>query len=147
MSYRVSVTVAFPQFNAILKLTMSNRSTERDASKESETPDAVALDFVRKCRHVERLLGLQGIPDAHEVAAGWVLAFFDEGDPTFCVLEWLHAGWRDPELVNAALRICENRSDAESCLAQLDVDLGSAYDYETVGQMAVAMCSLPRRVA
>lgn len=65
-----------------------------------------------------------------------MVAFFDEVDPTFCVCEWIDAGWRDPTLVSAVLRICGARSAAEVCVAGLKADIGKAYSVRTVGRLA-----------
>jgi hypothetical protein len=55
------------------------------------------------------------------------LAFSDEADPTFCVLEWLEAGWRHPLLVAWALAICGTRESAEGCMDWLGEDLAGHY--------------------
>ena len=74
-----------------------------------------------------------------EAASAWVLAFADEGDPTFCVAEWIEAGWRDPCVVDAAVRICGTRADAEACMVALDCDLAMAYEYGIVHALALVM--------
>ena len=109
-----------------------------------ETPGDPDLEFARKCRHVGLLLAMRKLPSAREVAAAWVVAFFDEVDPTFCVVEWIDAGWRDPVLVNAVLRVCETRASSEACMSMLNKDLGSAYDHRTIRRLAIAMRSVRR---
>lgn len=96
------------------------------------------LDFVRKCRHIADFLALNGVQDASEVAVLWTLAFFDEGDPTFCVGDWFESGWRDPELVSAAVRLCGSLEIAERCMERLGVDVGAQYDGALVRRMALA---------
>jgi hypothetical protein len=91
-------------------------------------PPDVHHDFLRKCDHVRRILLCQGVRDSStDTASEWVLAFSDEGDPTFCVLEWLEAGWRDPLLVARALAICGTRESAEECMDWLGEDLAGHY--------------------
>ena len=93
------------------------------------------------------LLAALGLPNARNGAAAWVVAFFDEVDPTFCVLEWIDAGWRDPVLVNAVLRICGTRAFSEACMTLLNRGFGSAYDHRTIRRVAVAMRSVRRGAA
>src|SRR4051794_1037678 len=76
-----------------------------------------ALEFERRCTHVARLLRLRDLDGS--AAPEWVLAFWDEDDPLMVIPEWLTCGWRDPLLVNAVLRICDDRETAEKCLASL----------------------------
>lgn len=98
------------------------------------------LDFLRKCRHVQKLLVAQQIPECSpDIASAWTLAFADEGDPTFCIVEWLESGWRDPLLVAAALRICGRRSSAEWCMSWLGKDHGRPYSGRIISQLARAM--------
>lgn len=84
-----------------------------------------ARDFERRCQHVAELLKWRGVADADAPARAWVLAFSDELDPTFSVIGWFDAGWRDPALVASALDICKTQSNAEACMALLKLDLGS----------------------
>jgi hypothetical protein len=72
-----------------------------------------------------------------------VVVFFDEADPTFSVLDWIEAGWRDPHLVNAALRICGDRGAAEACMDLLQADVGSVYRHPVDRMLAQAMAALP----
>ena len=97
------------------------------------------LEFERKYRHVADLLAWHGLPNARDVAAAWVVVFTDEMDPTFCVLEWIEAGWRDPVLVNAVLRICGSRALSEACMALLKRDVGRGYDHRVIRRVAGAM--------
>jgi hypothetical protein len=100
-------------------------------------------EFLKKTRAVHALLRAPRILDrSKEAAAAWALAFADEADPTFCVLEWLQAGWRDPELVHVALRVCGTRRDAERAmtLARRAVDEG--YDRNAICDLANAMKTL-----
>ena len=83
------------------------------------------------CREPSRVAGL---PNARNVAAACVVAFFDEMDPTFCMLEWIEAGWRDPMLVNAMLRICRTRALSEACMFLEDAP---AQQLELLHQLAI----------
>jgi hypothetical protein len=115
-----------------------------NAKVASDDPD---LEFARKCQHVADLLAWHGLPNARDVAAAWVVAFFDEMDPTFCVLEWIEAGWRDPVLVNAVLRICRTRALSEACMALLNKDLGRGYHHRMIRRVAGAMRLVRRNAA
>ncbi len=78
-------------------------------------------------------------PDA---AAAWTLPFADEGDPTFPIRDWIESGWRDPLLVDAALRVCGTREKAEACMARLELSVGSRYEPEIVQALAEMMLNL-----
>lgn len=75
-------------------------------------------------------------------AEAWTLPFADEGDPTFPIRDWIEAGWRDPVLVDAALRVCGTRVKAEACMAHVELDVGSPYEPEMVQALAEAMLHL-----
>jgi hypothetical protein len=100
------------------------------------------VDFLRKCSHVDRLLVALGGSDPVGAAGTWTLAFADEPDPTFCVREWVEAGWRDPLLVHVALRVCLTRAMAEACMHWLGKDLSEHYDRASIVELARAMVAL-----
>ncbi len=100
-------------------------------------------EFLKKCRSVRDLLLAWQIPSSSaDDAAAWTLPFADEGDPTFPIGDWIDSGWRDPLLVDAALRICGTREQAEACMAYLDRDVGSRYERDVVVALAEAMLRL-----
>jgi hypothetical protein len=108
-----------------------------------EIPTSGLEDFVRKCRFIRDLLVLQRIPACSiDDAAVWTRAFADDGDPTDAILEWLTAGWRDPQLVDVAIQICETRERAEACMDRIDRDVGSRYEHSFVLALAGAMLAL-----
>jgi hypothetical protein len=74
-----------------------------DARRPEQVLDS-HIDFARKCSHVEDYLRLNGVRSAREDARQWCAAFFDELDPLPCVREWFESGYKDPKVVNAALR-------------------------------------------
>lgn len=135
-------TIVTPGQDARLGKTGPGRSP--DASVAPDDPD---LEFERKCQHVADLLAWHGLPNARDVATAWVVAFFDEMDPTFCVLEWIEAGWRDPVLVNAVLRICGTRALSEACMALLNRDVGRRYDQRMIRRVVGAMRLVRRNAA
>jgi hypothetical protein len=95
---------------------------------------------------VERILPeSQGVAHSDERANAWALAFADEDDPTYSVLEWTEAGWREPLVVDAALRICGNRATAEECMALLGRAPGDEYDYALPADLARAMIGLKKK--
>ena len=96
------------------------------AERRSKPPSIPAPDFERRRRHVADLLKSRRVADADTLARTWVIAFGDELDPTFSVIEWFDAGWRDPALVASAVDICKTQDIAEACMALLNLDLGSA---------------------
>lgn len=87
---------------------------------------AFALDLSRRARHVEGLLRNMGLD--HRQAGSWALAFADESDPLMVLPEWLGAGWRDPLVVQACLRIFGTREAAEAALDALDWELSRPWD-------------------
>ena len=108
-----------------------------------EIPPSELDDFVKKCHFVKKLLVLQRIPACSiDDAAAWTRAFADDGDPTDAILEWLNAGWRDPQLVDVALQICETRERAEACMGRIERDVGSRYEHAFVLALAGAMLAL-----
>lgn len=62
----------------------------------------------------------------------------------FCIAEWVDAGWQDPQLVGAAVRICETPEQAEACMRWLGRDAGERYEDGLVGELARAMIELAR---
>lgn len=96
-------------------------------------------DFLRKCRHVRSLLAALDAGSAAELGDAWTLVFADDGDPTYAVQDWFEAGWRDPLLAGAALRICGCRTRAEQCMALLGRDPGERYHHDIVAGLACAM--------
>jgi hypothetical protein len=111
-------------------------------------PTEDQAEFARKCRHVNNILVRFGVPTmADGAAAHWVEAFADEADPTFSVLDWLEAGWRDPRLVRAALVVCGDRQNAEACMAFLRKDVGCVHRARHDRMLARAMAQLELRIA
>lgn len=122
--------------------TPSDPKLEPHANPLDVAPDGHA-EFLKKRHSVHKLLVAQRLDQCSVAVAGaWTLAFADEGDPTFCVLEWIEAGWRDPVLVNTALRICGTRTDAEACMDLLERDVAARYEDAVVGDLAEAMIAL-----
>jgi hypothetical protein len=99
-------------------------------------PDA---EFLVKCRHLSGVLACAGLDDSEDLAAAWLVAFYDEEDPTFVVVEWIQAGWRDPLLIGAVLRICGDRSRAEACLGLIGIDVGTDYDQDFLRHISAAV--------
>lgn len=111
--------------------------------KRREVPPNELDEFLKKCRFVRDLLVLRRMPACSiDDAAAWTLPFADEGDPTFPIVEWLDAGWRDPHLVDVALQICGTREQAEACMGRIDRDVGSRYEDAFVLALADAMLAL-----
>lgn len=99
-------------------------------------------EFLRKSRFVRDLV-LALLPlSSPDDAAAWTLPFADEGDPTFPIRHWIESGWRNPLLVDAALRVCGTREKAEACMARLEREVGSRYEPEMVRALAEAMLYL-----
>ena len=96
--------------------TPKKRALAERAPKLASIP---ALDFELRRRHVAELLKWRGVADADALARTWVLAFGDELDPTFSVIEWFDAGWRDPALVASAVDICQTQDNAEAYVAEV----------------------------
>jgi hypothetical protein len=122
-------------------------SRNRPLRNPVSEPPKLALDdhqdFLRKCCRVHRLLEAQRVPKCSAaIGAAWALAFADEGDPTFCVLEWVEAGWKDPLLVDAALRICGTRELAEACMHRIREEVGGRYSHSLVARLATAMIAV-----
>lgn len=114
--------------------------------RQANPPDIPPLghaEFLRKCEHVRRLLVMLDVADKNcEAASAWVLALADDADPTFCVREWIEAGWRDPLLVNVALRVCSTREVAESCMSWLGKDVADKYSHTSIAELSHAMIVL-----
>jgi hypothetical protein len=111
--------------------------------RRREIPPRELDDFVKRCHFVKELLVLQRIPACSiDDAAAWTRAFADDGDPTYAILEWLNAGWRDPQLVDVALQICGTREQAETCMGRIDRDVGSRYEHAFILALAAAMLAL-----
>lgn len=120
-----------------------------DALKNSYfhvVPDElIGDDFLRKRSHAVKLLTLYGARSDIRSAHLWVRAFGDEADPTESVLDWLSGGWRDPLLVDAALRMCGDRANAERCMSSLGLTNGSAYRPGVEFALSLAMAKRSRR--
>lgn len=128
--------------------TVALRRRRRSTTDRLDLAPGQHDEFLKKCRFVHNLLVAQRIPACSpRDAAAWTLAFADEGDPTFPILEWLNAGWRDPLVVNAALRICGTRERAEACLDQIGRDLAGPYEHQIVLELAEAMLLHPSEAA
>ncbi len=97
-------------------------------------------DFLLKCRHIQKILRSKGVrPRSIHVASEWAVAFSEESDPTFAVLDWLNAGWRDPLLVTAVLKLCGSRARAEECFRGLGTNVSSRYRPELIPALVNAM--------
>jgi hypothetical protein len=118
----------------------------RPYSKPRQIPPSGLDEFLKKCRFVRDLLVLRRILACSiDDAAAWTLPFADDGDPTFPIIEWLDAGWRDPHLVDIALQICGTREQAEMCMGRIDRDVGSRYEHGFVLALADAMLALTKQ--
>jgi hypothetical protein len=93
----------------------------------SEFDQALDGEFLRKRAHTVKLLAMHGLPSDVRSAHLWVRAFSDEADPSATILDWISGGWRDPRLVDAALRICGERGRAERCFAALRIPIDINY--------------------
>jgi hypothetical protein len=101
-------------------------------------------EFLKKSSFVRELLLVLLPSSSRDYAGAWTLPFADEGDPTFPIRDWIESGWRDPLLVDAALRVCGTRENAEACMAHLELDVASQYEPELVPALAEAMLRLKR---
>ena len=94
-------------------------------------------DFLRKCHHIRGVLASRGV--SLRSANAWALIFADEGDPTFSVIDWIDAGWGDPRSVDAAIRVCGTRAEAEACMNLLGRSVPRRYSDGLVTELARAM--------
>lgn len=120
-----------------------------DALKNScfhvEADELISDDFLRRRSHVVKLLAQYGARSDIRSAHLWVRTFGDEADPTESILDWLGSGWRDPMLVDAALRMCGDRASAERCMAALGLTNGTAYRPGVEFALSLAMAKRSRR--
>jgi hypothetical protein len=93
------------------------------------------LEFSRRCFHVARVLRGSDVAHPELVAPAWVAAVADEADPTFSIREWVEAGWRDPVLVGAVVRILSSRAAAEDALNQCGYALNASYSSELMWKL------------
>lgn len=89
------------------------------------------------------ILADAGFPYSEELAAEWIAPFLDELDPTFIVLQWLEAGWRDARLVAAAQRICGTADRATNCMELLAIETSSPLQDWIVDGLREAVSLLP----
>lgn len=112
-----------------------------------EPDELISDDFLRRRAHTVKLLAAQGAQSDVRTAHLWVRTFGDEGDPSESILEWVRTGWRDPLLVDAALRMCGDRATAEQCIAALGLPNESSYWPGIEFALSFAMTKRSRRSA